>query len=116
MSINWLSPTKSAGKGISDDPFRITFTSKPKGFRANATLSRELKKLDKRFFLFGFHEEKNVIYIKPVAEGEGPYRFTGNSVVGSAYLWLWANEHGLGKARLDGIWDEEQQCFAFPLV
>ena len=119
MSITWLSSTNSKTSSVSEETYRITFITKPKGLRANATLTRAFRKIGKRFFRFGYDEEKKIIYLQLTDTAEGAFKLsftsTSNSQVNSAFLCQWAVEHDLEKARLTGAWDEEHKSFAFPV-
>jgi len=109
----------SKREGAVAESFRITFTSKPKGFRANAVLTRDLRTNKVQYIRVGYDEELKTVHLQPVKKPADGFKVVfakANSCqVNSSLLWHWIAEMGLAKASLIGTWDAKTKSYVFVL-
>jgi len=116
MSVKWFTATRATSGTPAPDPCRIIFTTKPKGIRVNATMTRLILETEKKHLRVGFDLDKKVILMQPCDSGVEAFKFVTNKNSGqicSATIWSWAVQNNLQMARLSGCWDETQKAFVF---
>jgi len=118
MSITWLS-SRSRADNTTEEQCRITFTTKPKGIRTNAVLTRAFREIGKQHFRFGYDEDEKAIHLHPVEASEEAFKIPSlngsNGQVTSGILWQWAVDNDLEGARVFGSWHEGHRSFIFRL-
>ena len=116
MSVKWFTTARATGGSVASDECKIIFTTKPKGIRINATMTRALLAMEKKFVRIGHDDSKKQFIIQPVDDPLEAFRSVTSKNGGqicSATVWGWANDHNLSGIRLVGGWDEEQKAFVF---